>query len=116
MGGDEINLPMAGANFGWPLVSHGRNYNYTSVGTGERSHPGTLQPLHTWVPSIAPSGMAFVSSERYGPDWLYEHLPDHERGLVMGYAHLTESQIARGVARIGDILGAWTPATSSRTG
>ncbi|MDP3701520.1 MAG: PQQ-dependent sugar dehydrogenase [Hylemonella sp.] len=70
MGGDEINLPVAGANFGWPLVSHGRNYNFTSVGTGERSQPGTLQPLHHWVPSIAPSGMAFVTSERYGKDWV----------------------------------------------
>jgi aldose sugar dehydrogenase len=70
MGGDEINLPAAGANSGWPLVSHGRNYNYTSVGTGQREHPGTVQPHHTWVPSIAPSGMAFVSSERYGPDWV----------------------------------------------
>ena len=70
MGGDEINLPVAGANFGWPLVSHGRNYNFTSVGTGQREHPGTVQPLHTWVPSIAPSGMAFVSSERYGKDWV----------------------------------------------
>jgi glucose/arabinose dehydrogenase len=70
MGGDEINLPTAGANFGWPLVSFGRNYNLTSVGTGERSHPGTLQPLHSWVPSIAPSGLAFVTSERYGKDWV----------------------------------------------
>lgn len=70
MGGDEINLPAAGANFGWPLVSHGRNYNYTSVGTGAREHPGTVQPLHTWVPSIAPSGLTFVTSERYGRDWV----------------------------------------------
>jgi glucose/arabinose dehydrogenase len=70
MGGDEINLPTAGANFGWPLVSFGRNYNLTSVGTGQRSHPGTLQPQHSWVPSIAPSGLAFVTSERYGKDWV----------------------------------------------
>ncbi len=70
MGGDEINLPVAGANFGWPLVSYGRNYNFTSVGTGERTHPNTVQPLHSWVPSIAPSGMAFITSERYGKDWV----------------------------------------------
>lgn len=70
MGGDEINLPAPGSNYGWPLVSHGRNYNFTAVGTGEREHPGTVQPLHTWVPSIAPSGMAFVTSERYGRDWV----------------------------------------------
>lgn len=70
MGGDEINLPQAGANFGWPLVSHGRNYDYTSVGTGKREHPGTQQPHHFWTPSIAPSGMTFVTSERYGKDWV----------------------------------------------
>uniref|UniRef100_UPI0035AF9C1C PQQ-dependent sugar dehydrogenase n=1 Tax=Hylemonella sp. TaxID=2066020 RepID=UPI0035AF9C1C len=70
MGGDEINLLTAGANHGWPLVSHGRNYNYTSVGTGERTHPGTVPPHYTWVPSIAPSGMTFVTSERYGKDWV----------------------------------------------
>ena len=70
MGGDEINLPVASANYGWPLVSYGRNYNFTSVGTGERTYPGTVQPLHTWVPSIAPSGMAFVTGERYGKDWV----------------------------------------------
>lgn len=66
MGGDEINLPRPGANYGWPLVSHGRNYDLTPVGTGKQEHPGTEQPLHNWVPSIAPSGMAFVTSERYG--------------------------------------------------
>lgn len=69
MGGDEINLPTAASNHGWPLVSHGRNYDFTAVGTGKTEHPGTQAPWYTWVPSIAPSGMAFVSSERYGPQW-----------------------------------------------
>lgn len=68
-GGDEINLPKPGANFGWPLVSFGRNYDFTAVGTGATAHPGTVQPLHQWTPSIAPSGMAFVTGERYGPAW-----------------------------------------------
>lgn len=70
MGGDEINLPAAGANFGWPLVSHGRHYNHARVGTGAPEHPGTVQPQYTWLPSIAPSGVAFVTSERYGTDWV----------------------------------------------
>jgi glucose/arabinose dehydrogenase len=70
MGGDEINLPRPGANYGWPLVSHGRNYDMSAVGTGRREHPGTEQPLHVWVPSIATSGMAFVTSARYGRDWM----------------------------------------------
>lgn len=70
MGGDEINLPQPGANYGWPLVSHGRNYDMSAVGTGRREHPGTEQPMHAWVPSIATSGMAFITSTRYGPDWV----------------------------------------------
>lgn len=69
MGGDEINLPRPGANYGWPLVSFGRNYDFTAVGDGSRARAGTEPPLHHWAPSIAPSGMAFVSSERYGKAW-----------------------------------------------
>ena len=69
MGGDEINLPQAGSNYGWPLVSFGLNYDGTPVGTGASSQAGTQPPLHHWTPSIAPSGMAFVSSTRYGKAW-----------------------------------------------
>ncbi|HOV19752.1 MAG TPA: PQQ-dependent sugar dehydrogenase [Ottowia sp.] len=69
MGGDEINLPQAGKNYGWPLVSFGLNYDGTPVGTGQSSMAGTEPPLHHWTPSIAPSGMAFLTSERYGPQW-----------------------------------------------
>lgn len=69
-GGDEINLPRPGANYGWPLVSFGRNYDFTAVGDGSSARAGTEQPLYQWTPSIAPSGMAFVSSERYGKAWV----------------------------------------------
>ncbi|MCE1239041.1 MAG: PQQ-dependent sugar dehydrogenase [Azonexaceae bacterium] len=69
-GGDEINLPRPGANYGWPRVSHGRNYDLTAVGDGQQSKPGTEPPLHTWTPSIAPAGMTFVTSERYGQAWV----------------------------------------------
>ena len=70
MGGDEINLPRPGANFGWPLVSFGKNYDFTAVGDGRSAREGTEPPLHQWTPSIAPSGMAFVTSERYGKGWV----------------------------------------------
>ena len=69
-GGDEINLPQAGRNYGWPLVSHGRNYDFTAVGDGQNSLPGTEAPWHVWTPSIAPSGMTFVTSTKYGPAWV----------------------------------------------
>ena len=68
-GGDEINVVRAGRNYGWPLVTYGRNYG---IGTriGEPGpKPGYEQPLRHWVPtSIAPSGLAFVTSDRY-PAW-----------------------------------------------
>lgn len=71
-GGDEINLPRSGANYGWPVVSYGRNYDFTAVGDGNSNSvkANTEQPLHHWTPSIAPSGMVFVTSERYGKAWV----------------------------------------------
>ncbi|HRN05898.1 MAG TPA: PQQ-dependent sugar dehydrogenase [Ottowia sp.] len=68
-GGDEINRPQAGKNHGWPLVSFGVNYDGSTIGTGKSSAPGLEPPLHHWTPSIAPSGMAFLTSDRYGAAW-----------------------------------------------
>ncbi|MCY1164276.1 Aldose sugar dehydrogenase YliI [compost metagenome] len=68
-GGDEINLPRAGANYGWPVITYGENYGGGKVGEGLTAKAGMEQPLHYWVPSIAPSGMAFLTSERYGRAW-----------------------------------------------
>ncbi|WP_428688354.1 PQQ-dependent sugar dehydrogenase [Roseibium sp.] len=66
-GGDEINIPEAGKNYGWPVISYGRHYSGGKIGEGT-SKPGMEQPVHYWDPSIAPSGMAFVTSPKY-PDW-----------------------------------------------
>ncbi len=68
-GGDEINQPQAGKNYGWPVISYGENYGGGKIGEGITSKPGLEQPLHYWVPSIAPSGMAFVTSDKYGSAW-----------------------------------------------
>ena len=68
-GGDEINRPEAGKNYGWPVITYGENYGGGAIGQGLTEKPGLEQPLHHWTPSIAPSGMAFVTSERYGPAW-----------------------------------------------
>ncbi|MDB5892653.1 MAG: hypothetical protein JWQ88_184 [Rhodoferax sp.] len=68
-GGDEINLPEPGRNHGWPVVSFGENYGGGKIGEGLTAKPGMAPPLHYWVPSIAPSGMAFLTSDRYGPEW-----------------------------------------------
>ena len=68
-GGDEINLPKPGANYGWPVITYGENYGGGKIGEGLSRKAGMEQPLHYWVPSIAPSGMAFLTSERYGKAW-----------------------------------------------
>ena len=68
-GGDEINLPRAGANYGWPVITYGENYGGGKIGDGLTAQTGMDQPLHHWTPSIAPSGMAFLTSERYGKAW-----------------------------------------------
>ena len=65
-GGDEINLPQPGRNYGWPVITYGENYGGGKMGEGITARAGMEQPLHYWVPSIAPSGMAFLTSERYG--------------------------------------------------
>ncbi|GKS91478.1 PQQ-dependent sugar dehydrogenase [Acidovorax sp. SUPP2539] len=68
-GGDEINVPQAGRNYGWPVVTYGENYGGGKIGEGLTHKAGMEPPLHYWVPSIAPSGMAFLTSDRYGADW-----------------------------------------------
>ncbi|WP_158847816.1 PQQ-dependent sugar dehydrogenase [Algibacter sp. L1A34] len=66
-GGDEINILAKGKNYGWPIISYGVNYSGTAF-TEITEKEGMEQPLFYWVPSIAPSGMAFVTSGKY-PEW-----------------------------------------------
>lgn len=66
-GGDEINIIVKGKNYGWPKVTYGINYDDTTI-TNDTSLPDMQQPIHYWVPSIAPSGMAFITSDIY-PNW-----------------------------------------------
>jgi len=67
-GGDEINIIRAGANYGWPVITYGVNYGIgTKIGEGTQKE-GMAQPIKVWVPSIAPSGMAFYTGDRF-PKW-----------------------------------------------
>lgn len=97
-GGDEVNLPEPGKNYGWPRVSYGVNYDGTPVGTGKSSGPGFVEPLYYWVPSIAPSGAMFYTGDAF-PAWqgdlfvgalVEEHLSrlDLEDGRVVGEERL----------------------------
>lgn len=67
-GGDEINIMRAGVNYGWPVITYGVNYGSgTSIGEGTHKE-GMAQPIYTWVPSIAPSGMTFYTASQF-PGW-----------------------------------------------
>ena len=66
-GGDEVNIIEKGANYGWPLVTHGVDYSGLPIGRG-KTMPGVVDPIWVWTPSIAPSGMAFYDSDRI-PGW-----------------------------------------------
>lgn len=66
-GGDEINRPRAGLNYGWPEISYGRHYSGAQIGSGTRA-PGYEQPEYYWDPSIAPSGLAVYRGAMF-PEW-----------------------------------------------
>ena len=67
-GGDEVNVEKAGANYGWPVITYGKQY-VTGFRIGEGTERADVEPpVLQWTPSIAPSGMAFLTSDRY-PGW-----------------------------------------------
>tara|TARA_R110000868_G_scaffold57528_6_gene177572 strand:+ start:660 stop:1784 length:1125 start_codon:yes stop_codon:yes gene_type:complete len=109
-GGDEINIVQKGRNFGWPVISYGINYNGTSF-TDLTAKEGMEQPLFYWVPSIAPSGMAIVSSEKY-PDWegnvlvgslKFEYL---ERLILENDEVVKREKIFENIGRVRDVVQA----------
>ena len=67
-GGDEVNILVSGRNYGWPVITYGRNYVLgTKIGEGTHKE-GMEQPLHYWTPSIAPSGMTLYAGDKF-PAW-----------------------------------------------
>ncbi len=66
-GGDEINRPLAGRNYGWPVISYGRHYSGGRIGIGTHGE-GMEQPVFYWDPSIAPSGLTFYGGDKF-PAW-----------------------------------------------
>jgi aldose sugar dehydrogenase len=66
-GGDELNNPQPGRNYGWPVITYGVDYSGARIGVGT-SRPGMEQPLYYWDPVIAPSGALFYRGDRF-PQW-----------------------------------------------
>lgn len=106
-GGDEINIIEAGKNYGWPKITYGINYNDTKI-TDDTALPGMEQPIHYWVPSIAPSGMAFVTSDKY-PDWKgnllvgslkFQYL---DRCVLEGNKVIKEEKLLQDIGRVRNV-------------
>lgn len=107
-GGDELNHPDAGKNYGWPDVTYGREYSGETIGAGVTQKDGIEQPVHYWDPSIAPSGMLFYTGDRY-PQWkgnlfVGALVQKHLARLVMdGDKVVDEEKLFDGRARIRDV-------------
>lgn len=107
-GGDELNLPQAGRNHGWPVITYGESYGGGPVGEGLTAREGLEQPLHHWTPSIAPSGLAVLASDRYGAGWrgslFVGSLKFGElRRLQVQDGRVAEQVVLRGLGRVRDV-------------
>ncbi|WP_372759882.1 PQQ-dependent sugar dehydrogenase, partial [Litorivivens sp.] len=101
-GGDEINIVKAGANYGWPILSYGINYNGTSFAEAQ-AREGYESPRHYWTPSIAPSGMTFVTSGLY-PEWQGHLLVGSLKFGYIEWVRLRGDQVAA-TARLFEDIG-----------
>lgn len=104
-GGDEVNRPESGKNYGWPVITYGRDYSGAEIGEGTAAK-GYEQPLHYWDPSIAPSGLAVYQGDMF-PEWQgdllagalkYEMLVRLDRdnnGQIVGEERLLKGEFGR---------------------
>jgi len=103
-GGDEVNVIRAGVNYGWPVITYGVEYGIgTKIGEGT-AKPGMAQPIHYWVPSIAPSGMAFYSGARF-PRWRGDLFVGALRGQMLVRLRLEGEKVVREERLLRGVLG-----------
>jgi len=107
-GGDELNRPQAGRNYGWPIISYGQEYSGQAVGAGRTAAQGMEQPLYYWDPVIAPSGMVFYQGEMF-PDWHGSLLVGGLASQVLvrldldGTSVTGEARYLQGMGRVRDV-------------
>ena len=103
-GGDEINVIRPGVNYGWPVITYGVNYGIgTRIGEGT-AKSGMAQPLHYWVPSIAPSGMAFYTGDKF-PKWRGDLFVGALRDQMLVRLKLDGEKVVREERMLKDTLG-----------
>jgi glucose/arabinose dehydrogenase len=107
-GGDEVNVVRPGVNYGWPVITYGLKYSGASIGKGTHKE-GMAQPIHYWVPSIAPSGMVFYDGRAF-PQWRGDLLIGALRGQALvrleldGERVVGEERLLEGaIGRIRDV-------------
>jgi glucose/arabinose dehydrogenase len=106
-GGDEVNICIAGKNYGWPVISYGINYNGTTF-TDKTAMEGMEQPEKYWIPSIAPSGTIFVKGDIY-PKWKGDLLVGSlrfnylNRSIIKNNKIIGEEMLLKGVGRMRDV-------------
>lgn len=107
-GGDELNRPAPGANYGWPVVSYGENYNGTPVGSGDAHAEGMAEPVYFWDPVIAPGDMTTYDGDSF-PDWqgdvfIASLVPGGVVRLEMQGARVaTEERLVMQLGRVRDV-------------
>jgi glucose/arabinose dehydrogenase len=100
-GGDELNRPEAGKNYGWPVISYGVHYSGLKIGEGT-AKPGMEQPLYYWDPVIAPSGMVFYTGDAF-PDWKGNIFIGSLRPGLLVRLRLDGGRVAQEERYLGDV-------------
>jgi aldose sugar dehydrogenase len=100
-GGDELNRPEAGKNYGWPVITYGVDYSGAKIGEGT-AKPGMEQPVYYWDPVIAPSGMTFYTGDAF-PDWKGSILVGSLRPGLLVRLTLEGGRVVREERYLGDL-------------
>jgi glucose/arabinose dehydrogenase len=100
-GGDELNHPEAGKNYGWPVITYGVDYSGATIGAGT-AKAGMEQPVYYWDPVIAPSGMTFYTGQAF-PGWQGSLLIGSLRPGLLVRLILEDGHVAREERYLGEL-------------